>query len=139
VTILQVVLRPFALVRGGDRMHLEAAGIERPAEPSDDAALAGGVPALEHQERPFGRAEIGLLDELELGLQRAQPPLVIGELHLRVLLDPRKVRTAVDDEVLGVHGGLDIRTLCAPKTGGPEASARVKTPRRRRISATKAL
>ena len=65
---LQVVLRPFTLIGCCDRMHLEAARIERPAEPPDEAALAGGVPALEHEQRPFRRAEIGLLDDLELGL-----------------------------------------------------------------------
>ena len=72
------MLRPFVLVGRGDRVHLEAARIERPAEPPDEAALAGGVPALEHEKGPFGRAEIRPLDDLELALQGVQPPLIVG-------------------------------------------------------------
>jgi hypothetical protein len=83
----------------------------------------------------------GAVDALELGLQRVQPPLVVCELHLRVLLDPREMRTAVDDEFLGVHGGLTRISGASwcKRDGWPRcaALARIKALHRRRVSATK--
>jgi hypothetical protein len=91
------------LIRRGDRVHLEATGIERPAEAADDAALAGRIPSLEHEKRTFRGAEIGLLDELQRLLQRRQAPLVVGKIHLRMGLDRRQPRAAPHDKKPGLQ------------------------------------
>jgi hypothetical protein len=97
------VLGVLVLIRRTDRVHLEAAGIEGPAEPADDTAFAGGIPSLEDDERPFRGPQIGLLNELQRALQRRETPLVIGEIHFRVRLDRRETRPARDDEAPGLH------------------------------------
>jgi hypothetical protein len=88
------------LVGRGDRVDAEAARIERPAEAAHDAALAGGVPAFENDDRALRRAEIGLLDELEHPLQRGQPALVVGEVELGMVDDVGEPRPTRDDERL---------------------------------------
>jgi len=78
---LQIVQVFFPLVRRGDRMHLEAAGIERPAEAPDNTALTGSVPALQDDDRAMRGAQIGLLDQLQGLLHGGQAAFVIGKLH----------------------------------------------------------
>ena len=97
---LQIVLGALVLVGRGDRTDPEAARIERPAEAAHDAALAGGVPALEDDDRALRRAEIGLLDELQHALQRSEPPLVVGEVEPRMFDDVGEPRPPRDDKVL---------------------------------------
>src|SRR6202035_3287660 len=69
---LEVVLGAFVLVRRGDRVDLETAWIKRPAKAANDAALAGGIPSLDHEKCPLRRSDICLLDELKHTLQRRQ-------------------------------------------------------------------
>ena len=91
------------LVRRGDRVDLETAGIEGPAKAANEAALAGGIPSLKHEDRPLRGPEIRLLNELKRPLERRQTPLVVGEVHLGVFGDLRKPRAARDNEILKVH------------------------------------
>ena len=78
---LEIVLHFLMRRRRGDGMHLEASGIERPAEPADNAALSRRVPALQNDNCVLARPEISLLDRLQLGLQRLQLLLVFVEVH----------------------------------------------------------
>ena len=48
---LEIVASTLMLVRSGNRVDLEAARIERPAEAADEASLAGGIPSFEDDER----------------------------------------------------------------------------------------
>ena len=47
----QVMLRALLFGRRGDGNDLAGARVDRRGEPADGAALAGGVPSLEHQNR----------------------------------------------------------------------------------------
>jgi hypothetical protein len=84
-------------------MHLEAARIERPAEPPHHAALARGVPAFHNDHGTMRGAQIGLLHELQGLLHRRQPALIVGELDDRKALDRREARRPADDEVGRSH------------------------------------
>ena len=97
------MLGALVLVRRGDRVDLETAWIEGPAKAANEAALAGGIPSLKHNDRPLRCPEISLLDELKRPLKRRQTPLVVGEVHLGVFGDLREPRAARDDEILRVH------------------------------------
>ena len=105
------MLGTLVLSRRGDGMDLEAAGIECPAEAADDTALAGSIPTLEHDERTFWGAEIGLLDELQRPLQGREPPFVVGVIHFGVRLDRRKPRAARNDETSGLHETSPLREV----------------------------
>ncbi len=61
---------PFAravFVRGwlGQACVAGITACESKAKTAHDAALAGGIPSLKHDNRPLRAAEIGLLDELK--------------------------------------------------------------------------
>jgi hypothetical protein len=100
---LQVVVALLVRQRRGDRINLEAARIERPAEAADDAALAGGIPPFEDDDRAFARAEIGLLDRLHLALHGLQLSLVVLRVDLGMLGDGHQLGPLGDEEVLGFH------------------------------------
>ena len=89
-----------------DRVDFETAWIEGPAKAANDAALAGGIPSLKHEDRPLRGPEIGLLDKLKDSLKRRQTPLVIGEVHFGKFADLRQPWAAHDDEILRIHGVL---------------------------------
>jgi hypothetical protein len=59
------VLSALALVRRGDRVDLETAWIEGPAKAANEAALAGGIPSLKHEEGSLRGPEMRLLDALK--------------------------------------------------------------------------
>ena len=100
---LKVVLSALVLVRRGDRVDLETAGIEGPAKAANEAALAGGIPSLKHEEGPLRGPEIRLLDALKRPLERRQTPLVVGKVQLGVFGDLRKPRAVRDSEILRVY------------------------------------
>ena len=74
---VQVGLPLLLRKRCGDRPHLEAARVERPAQPADDAALAGGVPTLEHHHRAPAVRPVGERDLLQFLLAGVQLRLVL--------------------------------------------------------------
>src|SRR4029077_8892013 len=87
---LKVVLSSLVLVRRGNRMDLETAWIEGPAKATNEAALAGGIPSLKHEEGPLRGPEITLLDALKRPLEQRQTSFVVGKVHLGVFGDVRK-------------------------------------------------
>ena len=96
---LKVVLGALMLIRRGNWVDFETTRIESPAETPDDAALAGGIPSLKHEQCPLRSSEIRLLDELKRPLQRSETPLVVGEVHFGRFGDLRESRTAPDHEI----------------------------------------
>src|SRR5271166_5934581 len=100
---LQIVQRLLPTGGRGNRVHLEAVRIERPAQPAHHAALARGIPAFQHDDGAMRRAEVGLLHALQGFLHLGEAALVIGELHHREALDRRQPGTPGDDEVSGFH------------------------------------
>ena len=94
------------LVLRGDRVDLETARIEGPAEAANDATLAGGIPSLKDDDRPLRGPKIGLLDDLQRSLQRRQTTLVVGKEHFWVFGEFREPRAARDYEVLRLHCGF---------------------------------
>src|SRR5262249_19232506 len=100
---LEVMQRFLALAGSGDAVHLETARIERPAEPANHAALAGGVPSLEDDDSAIRRSQIGLLYALQRFLQVAEPTFVVCEVDLWEAHDSGKVWAFGDDEVGSLH------------------------------------
>src|SRR5271165_2702788 len=110
---LEVMQRFLPLGRSGDRVHLEAARIERPAQAAHDAALASSVPTLENEDSAMGRPEIGLLNALKSLLKLGETALVVGELDLRKALDVGKSRSSSgNNKVGGLH---EWRRLPSPR------------------------
>ena len=97
------MLSALVLVRRGDRVDLETAWIEGPAKAANEAALAGGIPSLKHEEGSLRGPEIRLLDALKRPLERRQTPLVVGKVQLGVFGDLRKPRAVRDSEILRVY------------------------------------
>jgi hypothetical protein len=97
------VLSALVLVRRGDRVDLETAWIEGPAKAANEAALAGGIPSLKHEEGSLRGPEIRLLDALKRPLERRQTPLVVGKVQLGVFGDLRKPRAVRNSKILRVY------------------------------------
>jgi hypothetical protein len=55
-----------------------------PAKAANEAALAGGIPSLKHEEGSLRGPEIRLLDALKRILERRQTPLIVGKVQLGV-------------------------------------------------------
>jgi hypothetical protein len=73
------IVAPLLLgLRDRDRPNLEATRIEKDRHATNNAALAGGVPPLKHDERAPLRSEISQLD-------LAQSPLGLNQVSLVVL------------------------------------------------------
>src|SRR5208283_400242 len=100
---LEVMQRFLPPGRSGDRVHLEAARIERPSQAANNAALACSIPALEHDDGALGRPEIGLLNALKRFLKFLETALVVDEVDLRKALDVGKPRTFGNNKVGGLH------------------------------------
>ncbi len=100
---LEIVLGALVLVGGGDRMDLEAAGVERPAETPHDTALARRIPSFEHDKRPVAAGEIGLLNKLKHPLKRGQAAFIIGEVHFWMISDVLEAGAAGNYEIFCVH------------------------------------
>src|SRR5208337_509163 len=100
---LEVMQRLLTLGRSGDRMHLEATRVERPARAANNAALARSVPTLENDHSPLGRPEVGLLNALKRFLEFLKTALIVGELDLRETLNFGKSRTFGNNKVGGLH------------------------------------
>src|SRR3954468_11079284 len=100
---LQVVQMALPIVWCCDRMHLEAARIERPAEPAHHAALAGGIPALQYDDGVMRGAEIGLLHELQRVLHGGKSAFIVGELDRREMLHRGEMGATENSEVSGLH------------------------------------
>jgi hypothetical protein len=67
-----------------------------------EAALAGGIPSLKHEEDVLRGPEIRLLDALKRPLERRQTPLVVGKVQLGVFGDLRKPRAVRNSKILRV-------------------------------------
>src|SRR6516162_3947831 len=104
---LQIVFGTLVLIGGCDGMHLETAWIERPPEVPNDATFAGRIPPFKHDQRTLGSTEVRLLNELEHTLQRNQAPLVICEVQFRMVIQFREPRSAPDNEIARIRGGMD--------------------------------
>ena len=103
--------------RRGDRPDLEAAGIEHGRHAPDRAALAGGVPALEHDHRAVAGEQVGLLDALQLQLQNAELLEVPRLADAAVLFElaQTKLLSLQDDLGSSGHGGACGRAARFPK------------------------
>ena len=100
---LHIVLHLLMLRRRGDGVHLEASWVERPAEPSDHAALPCRVPTLQGDNRVLPSAEISLLNQLQLRLQRLYFSLVFVEVHSREMVRGRERWTLRNEIFVSVH------------------------------------
>ena len=100
---LHIMLHLLMGRRRGDGMHLEASRVERPAEPPHHATLPCRVTALESDNRVLLRAEIGLLDQLQLRLQRLYFSLIFVEVHSREMVDGRERWTLRNEIFVSVH------------------------------------
>ena len=124
---VQVGMPPLLGTGRSDRPHLEAARIERPPQAADDAALAGGVPALEHYRRPPLVCPVGERDLLQVLLQPAKPGLVLPVPDARGHVQPHQagrlplqpVRRPLADSPsrFSCHSGTPHS--CAPKPPRP--------------------
>jgi hypothetical protein len=81
-------------VGGGQGHDPEHARAHPLGDPLDRAALAGGVPALEHEADPGPGRFDPLLHRHELGVQEPHLALVLLALHLRGGPAPAFVRAA---------------------------------------------
>src|SRR3954471_9049774 len=95
--------RLLPIARRGDRMHLEVARVEGPAQPAHHAPLACRIPAFQHDDGAMRRAKVCLLHALQRMLHLGEAALVVGEIRYRKALDRGKPRTPGDDEVSGFH------------------------------------
>src|SRR5581483_5787597 len=105
---LQIMLAALVRQWRGDRIDLEAARIEGPAQPADDAALARRVPAFKLDDGALPRAEIGLLHRLHDGLHRLQTALIVCKVDRRMVDDVRKLWAAGDQEILWLHVSINV-------------------------------
>ena len=85
---LEVHLRAFAFVRGGQCHDPEDPGADPLGEPLDDAALSRGVPALEHDAHLGVLSDDPALHLHELDLQAPELLLVFLASHLGQRLHP---------------------------------------------------
>src|SRR3954452_21757235 len=100
---LQIMQRLLPTGGRSNRMHLEAAWIERPAQPTHYAALARSIPAFQYNDGAMFRTEVRLLHPLQGLLHLGQAVLVISKIDRWEALDLSKPRTLADDEVGGFN------------------------------------
>ena len=100
---LQIMPSLLMMQWSGDRINLEAARIQGPAQPADDAALAGRIPAFEYYDGSFPCTEISLLNRLHGRLHRLQAALIVGKHDPGMLYERRELRPSAQDEIFPLH------------------------------------
>ena len=88
----EIVMRPFLVGGRRDRDHLIVPRVEAAGDASNRAALAGGVPALEHDNR----RDAALAGS---ALKRVEACLLLGELTLEVGIAQRQAEIEVVEHV----------------------------------------